>query len=118
MSAGQWFSTSILTGPYKTAVVKPHPRPINQYLWGGAQPSVFFSFLVKILCIYLAERESTRGGEGAEGEAGFPRSREPYTGLIPEPWNQNLNCRQMLHRLLFKASLVNSMSSQGGEPLV
>ena len=44
-------------------------------------------FFLKILFIYLTEREAAREGTQAggvgEGEAGFPPSREPDAGLDP-----------------------------------
>ena len=51
-------------------------------------PWYFFLFLFfKILFIYLTERdtarEETQAGGGGEGEAGFPRIREPDVGLDP-----------------------------------
>jgi len=50
-------------------------------------PTLSLSFFLKILLIYLTERDTARegiqaGGVG-EGEAGFPRSREPDVGLDP-----------------------------------
>ena len=50
---------------------------------------------------YLREREYTstsRGREG-EGEAGSPLSMEPHVGLIPRPWDHDLNPRETLNRL-------------------
>jgi len=53
-------------------------------------PSVYFlsdikTFFLKILFIYLTERDTARERTqaGGEGEAGFPRSREPDAGLDP-----------------------------------
>ena len=47
----------------------------------------FFFFFLKILFIYLTERdpvrEGTQAGGAGEGEAGFPLSREPDVGLNP-----------------------------------
>jgi len=51
------------------------------------QHTVVIFFFLKILFIYLTEREIARAGTQAggveEGEAGFPLSREPYGGLDP-----------------------------------
>jgi len=45
------------------------------------------ALILKILFIYLTERDIGRAGTQAagvaEGEAGFPRSREPDVGLDP-----------------------------------
>jgi len=50
-------------------------------------PSSSFFFFLKILFIYLTEREIARAGTQAggvgEGEAGFLLSREPDVGLDP-----------------------------------
>jgi len=60
------------------------PRPQFPYRKTGI--FIFFNFFLKILfIIYLTERETARegtqtGGVG-EGEAVFPRSREPYVRL-------------------------------------
>ena len=47
-----------------------------------------FFFFFKIAFIYLTERdtarEGTQAGGVAEGEAGFPLSREPDAGLDPK----------------------------------
>ena len=55
-------------------------------------------FFLKILFIYLTERESTVGrrAEG-EGEADSPLSREPDTGLDPRAQEHDLSRRQMLN---------------------
>jgi len=50
-------------------------------------PTLSLSFFLKILLIYLTERDTARegiqaGGVG-EGEAGFPLSREADVGLNP-----------------------------------
>jgi len=50
-------------------------------------PTLSLSFFLKILLIYLTERDTARegiqaGGVG-EGEAGFPLNREPNAGLDP-----------------------------------
>ena len=44
--------------------------------------SFLFSFFVKILCIYLKERESNSGEEQRESEKQAP-SREPDMGVDP-----------------------------------
>ena len=48
-----------------------------------------FYFIFKILFIYLREREHKQG-EGIEGEADSPLSREPDVGL-PGPWDHDLS---------------------------
>ena len=44
-------------------------------------------YFLKILFIYLTERdtarEGTQAGRVGEGEADFPLSRDPYAGLNP-----------------------------------
>jgi len=47
----------------------------------------FILFFIKILFLYLSEREREsapkKGDWQAEGEAGFPQSKEPDVGLDP-----------------------------------
>jgi len=58
-------------------------------------------FFLKILFIYLTERDTAREGTQAggvgEGEAGFPLSREPNAGLDPRTWDHDLSRRQKLN---------------------
>jgi len=60
---------------------------INIGVHTSFQISVFVFFFLKILFLYLTERdtarEATQAGGVGEGEAGFPPSREPDVGLDP-----------------------------------
>ena len=51
----------------------------------GSEQWEVFCFVIKILFIYLREKEGAGVGRGAEGEAYPPLSRESDTGLNPRP---------------------------------